>query len=225
MALKKLTLVELKNSPSLSTGSAAALPLVSVWLLDKRLLLAASADSPEEAEAALAAARAGAAALSRVRHPCLVRVIEPLEETRHVLALVTEGVWGTASELLTDYSDTSSSSSSSSARAKEARSVSRLEVLHGLANVSRALAFLHRDSSAAAPSSSSSSGSSAIVHRAVAPSAVVLTRSGGWKVSRAQKTFFLPFFFPLHFPCSSPVFPSLFLSPGTFFVLHLSSLF
>ncbi|KDD72582.1 hypothetical protein H632_c3167p0, partial [Helicosporidium sp. ATCC 50920] len=75
-------------------------PTVSVWVLTKRQ--AADLDSQQglssgqqvstRAEAYFANARRGFALAQRLQHPGLLRVVEPLEETRSQLVAVTEPI-------------------------------------------------------------------------------------------------------------------------------------
>jgi hypothetical protein len=77
-------------------GSAGVTPkAVSVWLLDKRILL--DPNRTVDLKPILAILEADAKQTSRLRHPGIVSVIEPLEETKSQLIWVTEEVFGSIS--------------------------------------------------------------------------------------------------------------------------------
>jgi hypothetical protein len=77
-------------------GSAGVTPkAVSVWLLDKRILM--DPNRTVDLKPILAILEADAKQTSRLRHPGIVSVIEPLEETKTQLIWVTEEVFGSIS--------------------------------------------------------------------------------------------------------------------------------
>jgi SCY1-like protein 2 len=195
-----------------AAGSAAsAYPIVGVWILDKRALAeslalrggagggggggAASfgvgllkADAAAALEPALALLRQGAARMARVKHPGVLKVLEPLEETGGQMALVTEPVHGSLSNLLTGFRavpgagdndgggrsgspspPAPSSSSSDPAHSRRSQPPpSELEVKYGLAHLAETLQFLNQDAK--------------LVHGGVSPRSVVVTRDGGWRL-------------------------------------------
>jgi hypothetical protein len=77
-------------------GSAGVTPkAVSVWLLEKRSLVDPSRSL--DLKPILSILEADAKQTSRLRHPGIVSVIEPLEETKTQLIWVTEEVFGSIS--------------------------------------------------------------------------------------------------------------------------------
>ena len=129
-------------------------PAVSVWILRKSV-----------GPAGVAAARRGAAALARVRHPGVLRVVDALEETKTSLVIVTEAVSASAADaLITRFEGLPGADP-----ALVAAPPSALDVKAGLAGAAAALAFLHADA--------------ATVHRGVSPTTLMLTRFGGWKLA------------------------------------------
>src|SRR5208282_6473008 len=80
--------------------------------------------------------------LSRLRHPCLLEVVEPIEETRGTLTFVTERVISNLQLLVggTDDADGYSDLSSGGGRKIE---LDELEIQSGLSSLAKALQFLH----------------------------------------------------------------------------------
>jgi SCY1-like protein 2 len=92
--------------------------------------------------------------LSRLRHPCVLEIVEPVEETRGSLTFVTERVISSL-QLLIDDSDGYSDGSRGAGRKTE---LDELEIQSGLSSLTKALQFLHE--------------SAMIVHSNLTPQAV-----------------------------------------------------
>lgn len=93
------------TSKAAAAAAAAADPTtpnsrVSVWLLDKRALTEDGRHSNEEVEQMLQLIRDDASRMLKLRHPGVLRLEQPLEETRTHLALVTEPVFASAADVL-----------------------------------------------------------------------------------------------------------------------------
>lgn len=100
----------------------------SVWVLDKQSALA---EVPShEHDAVLQLHRAGVSALARLRHPCVLRVLEPLEETKALMCFVTEPVAASLSDVMHRRTD------------DEGAALSELDVKHGMKQVAEGVAFL-----------------------------------------------------------------------------------
>ena len=95
--------------------------------------------------------------LSRLRHPCLLEVVEPIEETRATLTFVTERVISNL-QLLIGADDVDGYSDSSKAGGGRKTELDELEIQSGLSSLTKALEFLH--------------GSALIVHSNLTPQAV-----------------------------------------------------
>lgn len=79
-------------------------PQVCIWLLDKRELSNLElAEKKGSAERLLEVYRKDAQQLLRLRHPGIVRVIEPLEETKFAMAMVTEPVYCSLANVLKQF--------------------------------------------------------------------------------------------------------------------------
>ena len=97
--------------------------------------------------------------LSRLRHPCLLEVVEPIEETRGTLTFVTERVISNLQLLVGGIDDADGYSGSSSRGAQKAE-LDELEIQSGLLSLTEALQFLHE--------------SAMVVHSNLTPQAVYI---------------------------------------------------
>ncbi|MBW0500573.1 hypothetical protein O181_040288 [Austropuccinia psidii MF-1] len=106
--------------------------------------------------------------LSRLRHPCILEVVEPLEETRTTMVFATEPI----TSCLTDAIDQSSStrpSSHFSAHPNRNLELDEVETQKGLLQVAKGLQFLHE--------------SVKLVHCNLTPDAIIINAKGDWKIS------------------------------------------
>jgi len=155
------------------TPRSGAGPAVTVWVLNKAALGGdgggggggGQGQSPSP-NPALATARRGVAALARLRHPALLRVIGPLEETRSQLVWVSEAVALTGADVL---AGASAGAGGGQEAAPPPPPLSPLEVKAGCLALADGLSFLH--------------SAAGLVHRAVGPDACMITAKGQWKLA------------------------------------------
>eukprot|EP00850_Spirogloea_muscicola_P018777 SM000175S03324 [mRNA] locus=s175:275239:281097:- [translate_table: standard] len=148
-----------------SRAQATVAAEACVWILDKRTLAddrARRGTSKDAEEALLEVFRRDGAALSRLRHPGVVRVVEALDESRGAMAMVTEPVFASLANALGDFANLPRPPPD-----LDALELGPLEVKHGLLQLAESLAFLHNNAR--------------LVHRAVSPETVFITTSGAWK--------------------------------------------
>ena len=83
--------------------------------------------------------------LSRLRHPCILEVVEPIEETRGALTFVTERVISTLQSVVGGYDDVDgySDSSRGGGGGGGTSQLDELEIQSGLSSLTKALQFLH----------------------------------------------------------------------------------
>ncbi|KZT26503.1 kinase-like protein [Neolentinus lepideus HHB14362 ss-1] len=129
---------------------------VSVWSFDKR--------SPEmerltaiAKEHTLSILKAEASALSRLRHPCILEMVEPLEETRNELIFATEPL---ISSLQLSIPGSSRST---------LVELDEVEIQKGILQLCKGLAFLHT--------------SARLIHTNINPESILINTSGDWKIS------------------------------------------
>ena len=92
--------------------------------------------------------------LSRLRHPCILEVVEPLEECRSSYLFATEHVVASSHELLQDSVD-------------PAHQLDEVELQKGFLQLARALDFLH---------------DAKLVHTNLTSMSVVMNAKGDWKL-------------------------------------------
>ena len=120
--------------PINAATSGTSHPLASVWILDKRAVTEASRGSARVAEAFLLLCRKDAANLAKLKHPNVVQLLEPFEETRSQLLMVTEAVTASVADIL--QLRKASSAGSSGAGSLQ---LSELEIKHGFLQVEPSL--------------------------------------------------------------------------------------
>ena len=96
-----------------------------------------------------------ASSLTRLRHPCILEVVEPLEESRTDISFATEQVFASLSEaLVSDH--------------RQDVQLDEVEVQKGLLQVARGLEFLH---------------TAKMVHQNLSPESVMINAKGDWKLA------------------------------------------
>ncbi|CAG0904334.1 unnamed protein product [Cyprideis torosa] len=108
--------------------------------------------------------RKGVAQLTRLRHPNVITVQHPLEESRESLAFATEPVLASLANVLGNHANLPTPPP----QILKGFSLFDVEIKYGIMQLSEGLAFLHNDVK--------------MIHRAIAPENVVLNKSGSWKV-------------------------------------------
>ncbi|KAK9813184.1 hypothetical protein WJX72_010231 [[Myrmecia] bisecta] len=141
-----------------SRKEGARLSSVSVWILEKRAL----GEDQRTQNACLELFRKEAASLVKLKHPGVVKVLEPFEETRTQLILVTEAVQAPVAQLLRPSAGRQKLDETS-------LQLSELEIKHGLLQVTETLQFLHTEAG--------------LVHRALGPDCIYITSTGAWKLA------------------------------------------
>ncbi|ANB15290.1 Scy1p [Sugiyamaella lignohabitans] len=122
-------------------------------------------------------------ALAKIRHPSIVRIIEPLEESKGTMMFVTEQLTGSINSLIGESRRSST---------LDTGDLDELVIQRGLLQVTEALMFLHQNAG--------------FVHLDVQPSSVLVDSKGDWKIgglgfiekfeSGSSGDFYLPSFDP-----------------------------
>ncbi|RAL59190.1 hypothetical protein DID88_006645 [Monilinia fructigena] len=168
-----------------STGKTA-----SVFVLDRKSLDAhasslgrSSASSIKRAtEEVLERLKKEASSLARLRHPCILELVEPVEETRGGgLQFATETVTASLSGLLQEKDEQERAGGiggrtsryitedSEGGRRRREVEIDELEIQKGLLQISKALEFLHDNAG--------------LVHGNLTPDAVFVNAKSDWKIS------------------------------------------
>ncbi|KAJ3572805.1 hypothetical protein NP233_g2841 [Leucocoprinus birnbaumii] len=130
---------------------------VSVWSFDKR---GADIERLGNAarETALDVLKAEASALSRFRHPSILEMVEPLEETRSELVFATEPILSTLELSIPGYG-----------RHASIVELDEVEIQKGILQLCKGLSFLH--------------SSAQLIHSNICPESIIINTAGDWKIS------------------------------------------
>ncbi|KAJ2712347.1 Protein kinase domain-containing protein ppk32 [Coemansia spiralis] len=145
-----------------ATGQAA-----TVWVFEKQRFFDSGLnrqlldETARQRVVALLTAEAGQ--LARLRHPSVLRAVEPLEDTRATLMFVTEPVLASLADLIA-----AQHGGSSTKRADELE-LDDLAIQSGLLQVCSALQFLH--------------GDARLVHGNLVPASILVDARGDWKLA------------------------------------------
>ncbi|TQN69771.1 Protein kinase domain-containing protein ppk32 [Colletotrichum shisoi] len=162
----------------------------SVFVFDKKALdghgssLGRSSASAfkRAAEEVIERLKKEASSLAKLRHPSVLELVEPVEETRGGgLQFVTEAVTGSLAALLQEKDDQERSGGvggrssryvtedSDGVRRRRELEIDELEIQKGLLQISKALEFLHENAG--------------LVHGNLTPDAIIVNAKSDWKIS------------------------------------------
>ncbi|OTA54190.1 ARM repeat-containing protein [Hypoxylon sp. EC38] len=122
-----------------------------------------------------------ASSLAKLRHPSILELVEPVEETRGGLQFVTEAVTTSLASLLQEKDDQERAGGvggrssryvtedSDGTRRRREIEIDELEIQKGLLQISKALEFLHENAG--------------LVHANLTPDAILINSKSDWKVS------------------------------------------
>ncbi|OSD01672.1 kinase-like protein [Trametes coccinea BRFM310] len=130
---------------------------VSVWSVDKRSP-EMERMGPASKERTFEVLKAEASALSRLRHPSILEMVEPLEETRNELIFATEPVLSSLHLSIPG-----------SHQYSPLVELDEVEIQKGILQLCKGLSFLH--------------SSARLIHSNINPESVVINSSGDWKLS------------------------------------------
>ncbi|KAL0567575.1 Protein kinase domain-containing protein ppk32 [Marasmius crinis-equi] len=130
---------------------------VSVWTFDKR-----GPDlerlGPAAKERTLEVLKAEASALTRLRHPSILEMVEPLEETRNELIFATEPVIASLELGIPGAGKLAS-----------LVELDEVEIQKGILQVCKGLSFLH--------------SSAQLIHSNLRPESIIINQAGDWKIA------------------------------------------
>ena len=136
----------------------------SIFFFDKRI--AEKIHKPKRKETISELLRASAKQLDRYRHPRILTLIHPIEETHDTLAFASEPVLGSLCNVLRSLEDRLPQNISNDVRSYQFLD---FEIKYGILQLVEALTFLHT--------------SCKVIHRNVCPQSVIITRKGTWKMA------------------------------------------
>lgn len=134
----------------------------AVFVFEKRLLDRWS--SKLERETILEALKRGVTQLTKLRHPQILTVQHPLEESRDSLAFATEPVFASLANVLGNIENVSQPVP------KDLKDYKLLdvEIKYGLLQLGEGFTFLHTDVK--------------LLHRNLCPESIVVNKNGAWKI-------------------------------------------
>ncbi|KAF8568111.1 hypothetical protein P879_03529 [Paragonimus westermani] len=131
----------------------------TVWAFEKKTL---DSYPKVQKESMIDILKYGVATLTRIKHPKILSVLQPLEESRESLAFASEPLFTSLkSALLTSFSNENKS------HVDEPFVLTEVEIKYGLMQISEALSFLHTDCHR--------------VHLNLVPESIVINKFGLWK--------------------------------------------
>uniref|UniRef100_A0A5K3FQU5 Protein kinase domain-containing protein n=2 Tax=Mesocestoides corti TaxID=53468 RepID=A0A5K3FQU5_MESCO len=133
----------------------------TVWIFEKKLL---DRFSKRDKEMIIEKLKEGVASLTRFRHPRVLSVVHPLEESRESLGFATEPLFTSLANALGKRENFSGPNLDKLRNFK----FTETELKYGIIQICEALAFIHRDGHR--------------VHLNVSPQSIVVNRLGSWKL-------------------------------------------
>lgn len=134
---------------------------VALWVFEKKSIEGWKKD---DQIAFVELLKRGVGQLTRVRHPRVLVVEQPLEEHGQILAFCTEPIFGSLANILGDHNNLPHSA----IQTHKDYNLQDVEIKLGLKQVAEALAFMH---------------SSNMLHRNVCPESVILNERGDFKLA------------------------------------------
>ncbi|KAF8919611.1 kinase-like domain-containing protein [Mucidula mucida] len=130
---------------------------VAVWSFDKRGPDMERLGVPAK-ERTLEVLKGEASALGRLRHPSILEMVEPLEETRNELIFATEPILSSLEVSIPG-----------SSRYRPWVELDEVEIQKGILQICKGLSFLHT--------------SAKLIHSNICPESIVINNAGDWKIS------------------------------------------
>lgn len=132
---------------------------VSVFVFDKTQLKY----TKDDRETILEMLKRGVTQLTKIRHPRILTVQHPLEESRDSIAFVTEPILASLSNVLGNHTNMPQMNESN-----RFPQLHEIEIKYGLIQLMEGLQFLHADMK--------------MIHRNICPESVIVNIEGGWKL-------------------------------------------
>lgn len=133
----------------------------AVFVLEKKQL---ERYSKQDRDLILDILKKGISQLTRLRHPSILTVQHPLEESRESLAFATEPVFASLANILGNHENLSVPPP------KELKEFQLydIEIKYGLLQITEGIAFLHNDVK--------------LLHRNICPESIIINKNGAWKI-------------------------------------------
>uniref|UniRef100_A0A0V0G6A0 Protein kinase domain-containing protein n=1 Tax=Triatoma dimidiata TaxID=72491 RepID=A0A0V0G6A0_TRIDM len=129
----------------------------SIFVFEKRQVV------PQDRDILIETLKRGVAQLTKLRHPQILVVQHPLEESRDCLAFATEPVFSSLANILGKTDNLPQNND-----ILNGYKLFDVEIKYGLMQIGEGLAFLHKDAK--------------IVHHNLCPSSIIINDQGAWKI-------------------------------------------
>ncbi|GAB6033329.1 hypothetical protein CHUAL_013097 [Chamberlinius hualienensis] len=139
----------------------------SVFVFEKKL--AEKLHKPRRKETITEILRQGVKELERFKHPKLLNVLHPVEESSETLAFATEPVMGSLANLIACNDDKTQSNLQVPVKSGPEYTFMDIEIKYGILQVTEALCFLHYMGQ--------------VIHRNVSPQSIIVNKRGTWKLA------------------------------------------
>lgn len=134
---------------------------VAIFVLEKKLL---ERYNKPDRDIIMDVLKRGVSQLTRLRHPRILSVLHPLEESRESLAFATEPVFASLANIVKCYHNLPPHLP----KELEEHKLYEVEIKYGLLQLIEALAFLHTDVN--------------MMHHNICPESIIVNRNGAWKL-------------------------------------------
>lgn len=131
----------------------------AVFVLEKRQL---DKFNKSDRELVLESMRRGVAQITKIRHPRMLTIQHPLEESRESLAFATEPIFASLANILGETFNMPQPANLSDYKFYD------IEIKYGLLQIGEGLTFLHNDVK--------------LLHRNVCPESIIINQQGAWKI-------------------------------------------
>ncbi|XP_073987865.1 SCY1-like protein 2 [Rhodnius prolixus] len=128
----------------------------SIFVFEKRQVV------PQDRDILIETLKRGIAQLTKLRHPQILVVQHPLEESRDCLAFATEPVFSSLANILGNKENLPPNCDVNGYQLFD------VEIKYGLMQIGEGLVFLHKDAK--------------IVHHNLCPSSIIINEQGAWKI-------------------------------------------
>ncbi|XP_014768329.1 SCY1-like protein 2 isoform X1 [Octopus bimaculoides] len=135
---------------------------VAIFVFEKRLL---ERYSKRDRDIITDVLKRGVSQLTRLRHPRILSVLHPLEESRESLAFATEPIFASLANVVKYYQNLPAPLP----KELEEHKLYEVEIKYGLLQLVEALAFLHNDVN--------------MMHHNICPESIIVNKNGAWKLS------------------------------------------
>ncbi|KAL4224685.1 SCY1-like protein 2 [Mactra antiquata] len=134
----------------------------AIFVFEKKIL---EKYSRRDKEIIIETLKRGASQLTRLRHPKILSVIQPLEESRESLAFATEPVFASLANLLGKHDNIPEHT----VKQLKDHSLYDVEIKYGILQVTEGVKFLHNDVK--------------LLHNNIWPGSIIVNKSGAWKLA------------------------------------------